>query len=103
MWSPTKVTTPFGSYEFPLKEGTYNYPNSAAFHIEATAVRNYLKSGIPSSVSGMSELCLTITNWNEVLVNVSIFERSQTIHTFSENKSFLRALPQDLGCTDHVC
>lgn len=44
-YCPTKVTTPSGSYEFPLKEGTYNFLNSAGLHYEAAAVRKYLKSG----------------------------------------------------------
>ena len=45
IWCPTELTTPSGSYEFPLKSGDYNYLNSGGFQYEATAVRNYLKSG----------------------------------------------------------
>lgn len=45
MWAPTKIITPSKTYEFPLKEGKYNYPNSAGLYHEAAAVRNYLKSG----------------------------------------------------------
>ena len=46
IWCPTKITTPSGSYEFPLKEdGGYNYYNCAGFQYEAAAVRNALNSG----------------------------------------------------------
>ena len=45
LWCPTKVTTPSGSYEFPLKAGDYNFLNSAGFQYEAAAVRDCLKSG----------------------------------------------------------
>lgn len=44
-WCPTTITTPSGSYEFPLKVGDYNYGNGAGFQYEAAAVRNALASG----------------------------------------------------------
>ena len=46
MWTPNQVSTPSGDYDFPLKELQYNYPNGSNFQFEATAVRNYLKSGV---------------------------------------------------------
>ena len=68
MWAPTTVITPSGTYEYPLKERKYNYPNGSAFQYEATAVRNYLKSGrfaIPASgglISLFAFRCLILTH-----------------------------------------
>lgn len=45
MHCSTKVTTPSGTYEFPLKDGNYNFVNGAGFQYEAAAVRNALNSG----------------------------------------------------------
>lgn len=63
MWVPTKVSTPSGSHEYPLKDGKYNYPNGAGFQYEATAVRNYLKAGATEAEEmplSESEMIMTI-------------------------------------------
>ena len=68
MWAPTAVITPSGTFEYPLKEIKYNYPNGSAFQYEATAVRNYLKSGrfafpAPNSLISLCAFhCLILTH-----------------------------------------
>lgn len=62
-WCPTKVTTPSGFFEFPLTSGDYNFGNSAGFKYEASAVRQYLKSGAKEATEvshAYSEMVVTI-------------------------------------------
>lgn len=44
-WCPTKILTPAGPLEFPLKHGEYYFTNSAGFQYEAAAVRDCLLKG----------------------------------------------------------
>lgn len=62
-WCPTTLTTPSGSYHFPMKDGEYNFGSSAGFQYEAAAVRSYLKSGAKETMEvphSQSEMILTI-------------------------------------------
>ena len=48
-YAPVKITTPTGTYEFPLKElkeDKYNYPASAGLQYEATAMRENIRNGM---------------------------------------------------------
>ena len=45
-WCPTKIKTPTGVYDFPLKSGDYYHTNSAGLQYEAAAVRKYIQEGI---------------------------------------------------------
>ena len=44
-WCPTKMTTPSGVLEFPLKTAEYNFINSAGLQFEAADVRDCLQKG----------------------------------------------------------
>ncbi|KAL4220384.1 hypothetical protein ACF0H5_020787 [Mactra antiquata] len=48
-YCPTKVTTPTGTFEFPLKENKYCYPNSAGLHYEVIGIRECLLKGLLES------------------------------------------------------
>ncbi|XP_052233701.1 trans-1,2-dihydrobenzene-1,2-diol dehydrogenase-like isoform X3 [Dreissena polymorpha] len=43
--APTRVLTPTGTNEFPLKEGSYHFGNSAGLQYEATEIRRCLLEG----------------------------------------------------------
>ncbi|XP_045175459.2 trans-1,2-dihydrobenzene-1,2-diol dehydrogenase-like isoform X2 [Mercenaria mercenaria] len=63
-WAPTKISTPSGVKEFPLKDdGGYNFGNSAGLHYEANAVRDCLSKGLiehPYIKHGDSEMIYKI-------------------------------------------
>ncbi|XP_060606683.1 trans-1,2-dihydrobenzene-1,2-diol dehydrogenase-like [Ruditapes philippinarum] len=65
LWSPTRIRMPSGVKEFPLKDGEYNFKNSAGFQYEAAAVRDCLLKGLtehPFVTHGDSEMISQISD-----------------------------------------
>ena len=64
LWAPTKISTPSGVKEFPLKDGDYNFLNSAGFQYEAAAIRDCLVKGTYYSEKNFQPLtCCKILKW----------------------------------------
>lgn len=77
-WCPTKMTTPSGVLEFPLKTAEYNFINSAGLQFEAADVRDCLQKGKIES-----EKCPH--SHSEMILRIMDEARRQIGVTFSED------------------
>lgn len=77
-WCPTKITTPTGVFEWPLKQADYYHNNSAGLQFEAEDVRNCLQNGKTES-----EKCSH--SHSEMILKIMDEVRRQIGLTFSED------------------